>query len=137
MPQTYSFSTATSSPALRRHALTNTSGTRSGNLPVSRRESRYLREQLNREFVNSTKLNQPCADCGIVYYDEPFLMDYHHVDPSSKLFPVSDPRSRSRAKILDEISKCVLLCAICHRRRHQYEEAETTQNSTNQLELDL
>ncbi len=45
-------------------------------------------------------------------------LEYHHLDPSKKEFQLSKARSRSIDKIKQEIKKCVLLCANCHREVH-------------------
>jgi transposase len=54
-----------------------------------------------------------CAICG---YDRmPAALQFHHVDPGSKAFSLSDngiSRSLSRARL--EARKCILLCANCH-----------------------
>jgi hypothetical protein len=41
-------------------------------------------------------------------------LQFHHVDPSTKAFTVRDGDTRSLARMRDEASKCVLLCANCH-----------------------
>jgi hypothetical protein len=44
---------------------------------------------------------------------------FHHVDPTRKKFMVTAYRSRAlRGAILEEMMKCVVLCANCHRRVH-------------------
>jgi len=44
------------------------------------------------------------------------VYDFHHVDPSSKLFNISSKGQFSA--VISEISKCALLCSICHRLVH-------------------
>jgi hypothetical protein len=47
-------------------------------------------------------------------------MDYHHLDPSIKERGVSQMISgNSWKKIEEEISKCILVCANCHRKIHE------------------
>jgi hypothetical protein len=57
----------------------------------------------------------PCADCGGDF--PPFVKDWHHRDPDSKSFNVSERWGRSKEILLAEIEKCDLLCANCHRIR--------------------
>jgi hypothetical protein len=57
-----------------------------------------------------------CADCE--RQDIPDIYDFHHIDPSKKDFSISDKPNLSFEKLKSEIKKCVLLCAICHRKRH-------------------
>lgn len=59
---------------------------------------------------------KPCADCGKFY--PPCCMDFDHVrgkkvDNVSKLAARRVPVQ----EILDEVAKCELVCAICHRIR--------------------
>ncbi len=55
-----------------------------------------------------------CMICG--YDKHPAILDFHHIDPNSKSFGISSGGfSRSWESIKNEIAKCVLLCANCHR----------------------
>lgn len=48
---------------------------------------------------------------------EPYFLDFHHVDPSSKRWTIGYvSRSHTPAKIIDEMKKCVVLCKRCHHR---------------------
>ena len=66
-----------------------------------------------REYLWEVK-SQPCADCGNSYH--PFAMDLHHRDPNEKEFNFNRRLSLKRVK--EEVSKCIVLCAVCHRLRH-------------------
>ena len=59
--------------------------------------------------------NKPCKDCGESYPH--YCMDFDHI--ANKDFNVSwaIAHSWSREKIVKEIEKCELVCAICHRKR--------------------
>lgn len=56
-----------------------------------------------------------CVICG---YDKCMAsLDFHHVEPKLKIFPVNRNYIRiasSSDKIQEEIAKCVLLCKNCH-----------------------
>ena len=56
----------------------------------------------------------PCADCHQTF--PPYVMDFDHVR-GEKRFGVSKMRNHSIEKILEEIAKCELVCANCHRIR--------------------
>lgn len=56
-----------------------------------------------------------CEDCGLSDQHES-VYEFHHLDPTSKDVSMNNVYSRSVAKRL--ISQCVLLCANCHRLRH-------------------
>lgn len=58
-----------------------------------------------------------CVVCG--YNRCSRALDFHHVDPSTKLFTISNNGfGRSWERVKAEIDKCVLLCANCHRELH-------------------
>jgi hypothetical protein len=74
------------------------------------------REQYQkRDKLLSEIKNVPCMDCGNNF--PPECMDFDHRDPSTKLFGVGDRRDKGIKIILDEISKCDIVCANCHRIR--------------------
>lgn len=65
-------------------------------------------------LVKETRLK--CAHCG---EDHPGILEFHHVDPTAKEFTIgSGWRNASRNRILEEINKCIVLCANCHRKLH-------------------
>lgn len=68
-------------------------------------------------FVVSLK-QKPCMDCGIQY--PPYVMDFDHRDRKAKIAGINqmiNVHSYSKKKILEEIDKCDLVCANCHRIR--------------------
>lgn len=67
-----------------------------------------------REHLHKIK-SEPCMDCGVSY--PPYVMDFDHRDPSTKLFGVGNVGQRGTEKFLAEIAKCDLVCANCHRIR--------------------
>lgn len=54
-----------------------------------------------------------CSECG--FKGVPGQFDCHHVDPTTKSRGISKMRSYSEKKINEELDKCELLCANCHR----------------------
>jgi hypothetical protein len=82
-------------------------------------KERYFRQAKKREreldeLINTYK-SVPCADCGVQY--PPYVMDFDHL--GDKKFGIAYMRRHrmSFAKIKDEISKCEVVCANCHRER--------------------
>lgn len=77
-----------------------------------RRRAR-LRE-LNDLLITRAK-DVPCADCGQRYDTE--AMDFDHVR-GVKSFNIGSARSSVLPdRIREEIAKCEVVCAACHRRR--------------------
>src|SRR5436189_289525 len=58
-----------------------------------------------------------CEDCG--YDVSVAALEFHHRDSKTKDFGVGD-FSGSWERLVAEAAKCDLLCANCHRRRHNY-----------------
>lgn len=67
----------------------------------------------NRSLYNELKENTPCKMCGKTYPN--YVMDFDHRDPATKKHPVSAMMGHSWKAIQEEIAKCDLLCANCHR----------------------
>ena len=59
----------------------------------------------------------PCTDCGIKY--PPYVMDFDHLPQFEKYFPIGVLVNKrlSKETILEEIRKCEIVCANCHRER--------------------
>lgn len=58
--------------------------------------------------------------CSICKNDDHRVLEFHHIDKDTKLFTISRMISgnTSVATILEEMSKCDILCANCHRKHH-------------------
>ena len=66
-----------------------------------------------RQFMYDYLLSHPCVVCG---EDDPVVLEFDHVDRSTKDKAVSNMVVNSIAKIKTEIEKCRVLCANCHKR---------------------
>lgn len=68
-----------------------------------------------------------CVKCGFGHIA---ALDFHHVDPTEKEYDVNRLISNGQfKKAEEELRKCVVLCANCH-RVHHYEERQATQKKT-------
>ena len=66
------------------------------------------------DFIVATK-DVPCKDCNVKF--PPECMDFDHVE-DNKLYNVSGLRGfGSFKKLKEEIAKCEIVCANCHRIR--------------------
>jgi hypothetical protein len=64
-----------------------------------------------------------CTKCG---FNHSAALDFHHVDPSTKTDSVNKLVTDGRYKAaLEEVKKCVVLCANCHRIHHHDERQAT------------
>lgn len=58
-----------------------------------------------------------CVGCGYNDINHPEVFDFHHIDPSKKDFSVGR-QTKSFDSMKNELDKCDLLCANCHRIKH-------------------
>lgn len=72
--------------------------------------------------------NNECEICGLKRntIDDLEIFDFHHKDKSNKSFELSDNiESKNWDIVKQELDKCVMLCANCHRKQHLYIRNET------------
>lgn len=67
-----------------------------------------------RRFLDAYKMLVGCARCG--YHGHPRGLDFHHL--RDKKFLIGRRNQMSSKKLLAEVMKCEVLCAICHRIEH-------------------
>jgi hypothetical protein len=61
---------------------------------------------------------KPCQDCGISY--PPCVMDFDHIDGTTKKSGLAKTGNfKNEEEVINEIAKCELVCANCHRMRTQ------------------
>ena len=89
----------------------------------SERENAKVRQKVRRQDFNEWyydyKSKLSCVKCG---FSHPAALDFHHRDRSEKEFDPSRMRDNtSKKRFLEEISKCDVLCANCHRIYHYNE----------------
>lgn len=76
----------------------------------------HQRRKLAQGLIANAKA-RPCADCGIEY--PPYVMDFDHRPGTHKISNVASfTRNRQTlAALWEEILKCDVVCANCHRER--------------------
>lgn len=63
-----------------------------------------------------------CERCG---YDKCIgALEFHHINPEDKIYAVKNLMVRRWELIQQEIDKCILLCANCHREEHWHERKQ-------------
>ncbi|MCU4972228.1 hypothetical protein OB955_05700 [Halobacteria archaeon AArc-m2/3/4] len=70
-----------------------------------------------RSWLNERKRERGCSRCGV---DTVACLDFHHIDESSKEMAVGRMVTYGYGKdaLRDELEKCAVLCANCHRMAH-------------------
>ena len=85
------------------------------------KKTTYERNKRNKDkniiWFKEYKSSLKCSKCD---ENHPSCLDFHHIDKSTKKYDVSEMihGTYSRKLIIEEIEKCVILCANCHRKRH-------------------
>lgn len=62
-----------------------------------------------------------CQECG--YNKNVAALEFHHLDPNEKDYQLDMRKlsNTSMVKLMEEVGKCILLCANCHRELHSPE----------------
>lgn len=80
-----------------------------------------------REFVRTLKENTPCTDCGEKY--PYYVLDFDHIGKKIKEVNSMVKKKYSITRIRQEIEKCEIVCANCHRvRTHTRRHKNTPKN---------
>jgi hypothetical protein len=86
------------------------------------KEANRLASQDRRRKFTLLKLGRPCFVCGGMF--PPECLDWDHRPGTEKAFNISDVLGGAPFnKIVDEIAKCDLVCANCHRVRTESRKA--------------
>jgi hypothetical protein len=83
---------------------------------LQRRAAKKLRTARLRDWLNYTKENTRCNRCQHNY--PAVCMDFHHVKSKTATIAALVSQGVTQRRIEDEMDKCVLLCANCHRLEH-------------------
>lgn len=79
------------------------------------KEKERKRYKEKAQILIDFKKTLSCKKCGETRF---YLFDFHHRNPLEKDFAISDNPRASLDSIKDELSKCDVLCANCHREWH-------------------
>jgi len=71
--------------------------------------------------INKIKSQQCCAKCGDSRF---YVLDYHHINPDEKEEKISRliAHNVKEQTLQEELNKCILLCANCHREFHYLQQ---------------
>lgn len=83
----------------------------------------YLKKAVakRRKIIREKALEYKGKKCAICGYNKcNNVLEFHHVDDNVKDFGISAKGyTRSWNKVKQELDKCILLCANCHREVHE------------------
>lgn len=79
-------------------------------------ELQYLRAITNIRALREYKTERGCAVCG---EKDPIVLEFNHIDASNKSFNIGETSRQgwSLKKLMEEVKKCEVLCANCHKRQ--------------------
>ena len=101
-----------------------------GNYAKRRESLNARRRELKKEW-DSFKATLKCAKCGFTHQA---ALDFHHEDPTEKEYNVNRLISDGRfKKAYEEIEKCIVLCANCHRIHHYKEKKKPPEGGSKPL----
>lgn len=77
-------------------------------------ETRFLRnnKRLKHKLKAVEYLGGRCKRCG--FKDDLETLNFHHLDPSDKIYDITKYLSKGFAFVRAELNKCILLCTNCH-----------------------
>ena len=75
------------------------------------------RQEANKRRIVEWKKQFVCTVCG---ESSACCIDFHHTDPAAKEMGISQMKMRgyTLSRVIEEASKCIPLCANCHRKVH-------------------
>jgi len=89
------------------------------NLEETKQRTKDNKAELKAEWYKF-KATLKCVKCGFFHIA---ALDFHHEDPSTKEGNVHTFISNGQfAKAYEEVKKCIVLCANCHRIHHHEEK---------------
>jgi len=93
-------------------------------IKARRKETRRKYEksvsEKNKKWLAELKSTLKCVLCG--FDKHPEALDFHHKNPADKKFEVGRGITRKTLKqVQEEIAKCEVVCANCHRALHAEE----------------
>lgn len=91
-------------------------------------DTNYIRHKVNnnkkavKDFIRKLKKNKKCVMCG---ESHPSCLEWHHTE--NKETEICNMYSKyTLEEIKEEIKKCVIVCANCHRKIHwEFKEDES------------
>ena len=82
-------------------------------------------------------MGSACSICG--YNKSIAALDFHHTDPKEKDFGIAQIGTWTWSKIKQELDKCILVCANCHREleyNNNKQEGDSMAAINNELTLE-
>lgn len=95
---------------------------------------RRARRNAMRQHLEKVKSETPCEDCEIQYPH--YIMDFDHVRGVKKFNVSQLSKVKSMEALLEEIAKCEVVCANCHRHRTSVRARLKSQEARQRMRWD-
>ena len=84
------------------------------------KQKKEKRRKKMREWIQNLTSTLKCSKCN---ENRSYCLDFHHINPKQKKFNIKNSigGGYGKKRILEEIDKCIVLCANCHRTLHYWE----------------
>ena len=85
-----------------------------------RKKANYNHVKTFRKRTKEKAVEYKGGKCSICNYDRCVsALEFHHLEPSKKDFTLSQSMNIAWNKVKEELDKCILVCANCHREIHE------------------
>lgn len=93
---------------------------------ISLRKAQTTQRAKTKEFIDNYKRTHPCVKCGESRF---YVLDFHHTG-SNKSYNIGESKTKGKSiyTVQEELDKCILLCANCHRELHHLERLADNQD---------
>lgn len=89
-----------------------------------RNKDKWHKQDREKRKAFNAKWKRPCEKCG---EERLYLIQFHHIDPSTKLFCIgANATTMNEESLQMEIKKCVCLCSNCHDEFHYFYGSKPT-----------
>jgi len=79
------------------------------------------RRNFNKDFCNRVKSIKKCQNCNEKRY---WVLEYHHIHNKKENISILAHQGTSIKTLKNEIRKCIILCANCHKDMHYKERID-------------
>ncbi len=91
------------------------------------------RDKKIKDWLKEYKKTLQCEECG---ENHPACLDFHHINPKEKTFALGRINKFLSIKLLqNEIAKCRVLCANCHRKEHHEQREKEREDSLKSIKI--
>lgn len=81
-------------------------------------DAEKIHKAKTKKFLDDYKELRGCRRCN---FKDPRALQFHHRDPSTKLFNIANKKRANMDRLMAEIAKCDVICANCHFIEHAEE----------------